>query len=138
MSSPLAMIFTQNKLMSENYIDQKRNLDIVLTAENHKIVLTRLCLIKSIKETNKEDKEAYRVWIRYDQIAKYYILASMKDMLQQQYSHFETVRSMMHNLVEMFSDQTCQMKQVVIRKLMNCRIRFDIFFKSKSQRRILC
>ena len=41
MSSPLAMILTQNKLTGENYVDWKRNLDIVLTAENHKMVLTK-------------------------------------------------------------------------------------------------
>ena len=47
MSSPLAMILTQNKLMGENYVDWKRNLDIVLTAENHKMVLTKFYLIKN-------------------------------------------------------------------------------------------
>ena len=41
MSSPLAMILTQNKLTGENYIDWKRNLDIVLTTKNHKMVLIK-------------------------------------------------------------------------------------------------
>ena len=41
--SPLATILTQNKLTKNNFIDWKRNLDIVLTAEDHAYVLTTLC-----------------------------------------------------------------------------------------------
>ena len=52
MSSPLAMILTQNKLTGENYVDWKRNLDIVMTAENHKMVLTKPCPIEPIEESN--------------------------------------------------------------------------------------
>ena len=60
MSLPLAMILTQNKLTGENYVDWKRNLDIVLTAENHKMVLIKPCLIEPIEESDKEEKEAYK------------------------------------------------------------------------------
>ena len=81
MSSPLAMILTQNKLTGENYVDWKRNLDIVLTAENHKMVLTKPCPIEPIEESDKEDKEAYKTWMRSDEIARCYILASMNNVL---------------------------------------------------------
>ena len=59
MSSPLAMILTQNKLTGENYVDWKCNLDIVFTAESHKIVLTKPCPMAPIEELKQEDKEAY-------------------------------------------------------------------------------
>ena len=122
MSSPLAMILTQNKLTGENYVDWKRNLDIVLTAENHKMVLIKPCPIEPIEESDKEDKEAYKTWMRSDEIARCYILASMNNVLQQQHSHF-TAKSMMNNLADMFGDQTLQAKQAAIWKLMNCRMR---------------
>ena len=38
--SPLATILTQNKLTENNFIDWKRNLDIVLTMEDHAYVFT--------------------------------------------------------------------------------------------------
>ena len=56
---PLAMILTQNKLTGEDYMDWKRNLDIVLTAENHKMVLTTPCPMHLIEESDPADKEAY-------------------------------------------------------------------------------
>ena len=82
MSSPLAMILTQNKLTGENYVDWKRNLDIVLTAENHKMVLTKPCPIEPIEESDKKDKEAYKTLMQSDEIAKCYIIASMNNVLQ--------------------------------------------------------
>ena len=41
--SPLATILIQNKLARNNFIDWKRNLDIVLTVEDHVYVLTIPC-----------------------------------------------------------------------------------------------
>ena len=41
--SSLVTILNQNKLIGSKYVDWKRNLDIVLTAEEHKYVLTKPC-----------------------------------------------------------------------------------------------
>ena len=78
----------------------------MLTAENHKIVLTKPYPIEPIEELDKEDKEAYKAWMRSDEIMRCYILGSMNNVLQQQHSHFEIAKSMMNNLADMFSDQT--------------------------------
>ena len=41
--SPLVTILNQNKPIGSNYVDWKRNLDIVLTTEEHKYVFTQPC-----------------------------------------------------------------------------------------------
>ena len=41
--NPLAVILKENKLIGPNYIYWKRNLDIVLTAEEYKFMLTEVC-----------------------------------------------------------------------------------------------
>ena len=41
--SPLVAILNQNKLTGSNYVDWKRNLDIVLTVEEHKYVFSQSC-----------------------------------------------------------------------------------------------
>ena len=38
--SPLVAILNQNKLTKSNYVDWKRNLNIILTVEEHKYMLT--------------------------------------------------------------------------------------------------
>ncbi|XP_057962258.1 uncharacterized protein LOC131153822 [Malania oleifera] len=40
--NPLVVILKENKLVEPNYIDWERNLDIVLTAEEYKYVLTEI------------------------------------------------------------------------------------------------
>ena len=98
MSSPLAMILTQNKLTGENYVDWKHNLDIVLTAENHKMILTTPYPMDPIEESKKEDKEAYASWKRSDEVARCYILASMINLLQQQHTSMKSASKIMLNL----------------------------------------
>ena len=41
--SPLVTILNQNKLTGYNYVDWKRNLDIVLITEEHKYVVSQPC-----------------------------------------------------------------------------------------------
>ena len=41
--SPLVTILNENKLTGTNYVGWKRNLGIVLTAEENKYVLTQPC-----------------------------------------------------------------------------------------------
>ena len=43
LSNPLTIILNQNKLIGPNYVDWKRNLDIVLTAKGYKYVLNEEC-----------------------------------------------------------------------------------------------
>ena len=54
-SSPVT-ILNQNKLTRSNYVDWKRNLDIVLTAEEHKYVLTKPCPSFPSLDTPPEEK----------------------------------------------------------------------------------
>ena len=122
MSSLLAMILTQNKLIGENNVNWKRNLDIVLTAENHNTP----CHLEPIEESDEEEMGAYATWKRSDKITRCYILASMSNMLQQQHSNMDSASSMMFNLAQMFGDQTHQARQAAIQKLMNCRMKVGI------------
>ena len=41
--SPFVAILNQNKLIGSNYVDWKRNLNIVLTVEEDKYVLSQPC-----------------------------------------------------------------------------------------------
>ncbi|KAL5577812.1 hypothetical protein UlMin_019511 [Ulmus minor] len=41
--NPLLVILSQNRLIGDNFIDWKRNLNIVLTSEKHKFMLLEAC-----------------------------------------------------------------------------------------------
>ena len=74
--SSLVTILNQNKLIGSKYVDWKRNLDIVLTAEEHKYVLTKPCPSFPSLDAPLEEKQQYDRWQKSNEMAKCYILAS--------------------------------------------------------------
>ena len=57
--SPLVAILNQNELTGSNYVDWKRNLDIVLIAEEHKYVLTQPCPNFPSLDAPSKEKQRY-------------------------------------------------------------------------------
>ena len=67
--SPLVAILNQNKLARSNYVDWKRNLDIVLIAEEHKFVFNQPCPnFPSLNSPSKE-KKRYDHWQKSNEMA---------------------------------------------------------------------
>ena len=60
--SSLVTILNQNKLIGSYYVDWKRNLDIVLTAEEHKYVLTKPCPSFPSLDASLKEKQRYDRW----------------------------------------------------------------------------
>ena len=80
--NPLSTFLKDNKLTGTNYVDWKRNLNLVLTAEGYKYVLTDLCPPAPNGIYSKEEDDAYHKWITDDEMVRCYILASMSNVLQ--------------------------------------------------------
>ena len=102
--NPLAVIFKENKLDGTIYIDWKRNLDIVLTAED-------LCQPKPHEGATEQEDKPYEKWVKANEMSWCYILASMSNILQHQHQSMPTTYDMMMNLKEMFGDKTCTARQ---------------------------
>jgi hypothetical protein len=58
--NPLSTILSSNKLEGDNYVDWKRNLDIVLTIDKHKWVLTTP-YPQTNEDSTQEEKDALAV-----------------------------------------------------------------------------
>ena len=102
--NPLSVILKENKLTGPNYIDWKKNLNLVLTTEEYKFVLTNLCPPAPDSNSSKEKVDAYQTWRKADEMTRCYLLASMSNVLQHQHEHMATAYDMMLNLKEMFGD----------------------------------
>lgn len=120
--SPLATILNQNKLTGPNYVDWKRNLDIVLTAEGHKFVLTQPCPEFPAPDASQEDNQRYDRWNKSNEMAKCYILASLSNVLQHQMQAMSLASDIMFNLKEMFGDQGRVARQDTMRSLLNAKM----------------
>ena len=116
--NPLAIILKENKLTGPNYIDWKRNLDIVLTAEGYKFVLMEVCPNVPNSDSSEEEIEYHKKWVKADEMARCYILASMSNVLQHQHQDLPTAYDIMNNLKELFGHQSRTARQEAMRKLM--------------------
>lgn len=83
--NPLATIPNQHKLTGSNYVNWKRNLDIVLIAEGYKYVLNTECPVVLDADAFKKDKEEYDKWIKADEMEWCYMLGAMSNALQHQH-----------------------------------------------------
>ena len=98
--NPLSIILKDNKLTGPNYIDWKRNLNLVLTTQEYKFVLTDVCPPTPGSDSSKEEVEAYQLWRKADEMDRCYIF----NILQHQYENMATTNDMMMNLKEMFGE----------------------------------
>ncbi|XP_070037006.1 uncharacterized protein [Nicotiana tomentosiformis] len=120
--NPLISILNQNKLEGPNYVDWKRNLDIVLTAEGYKFVITEECPEKPDEDTTDDQVKAYEKWVKADEIARCNILASMANVLQHQHQSMGPAYDMLENLKEMFGEQNRAAKQTAMKALLNTKM----------------
>ena len=67
--NPLTVILKENKLTRPNFIDWKRNLNLVLTPEGYKFMLTDMCPLEPDSVSSKEEDEAYQKWLKDDEMA---------------------------------------------------------------------
>ncbi|KAL5709125.1 hypothetical protein ACHQM5_019846 [Ranunculus cassubicifolius] len=115
--NPLASILKDNKLTGPNYVDWKRNLDIVLTADKITFVLTTPCPPEPAANATAAVKKEHEKWVNGNDMAKCYILASMSNVLQHQHQNFGTAAEIMANLLAMFGEQNRTKRQLAMNSL---------------------
>ncbi|XP_042067204.1 uncharacterized protein LOC121810509 [Salvia splendens] len=116
--NPLSAILKEHKLEGHNYIVWKQNLDIVLTAEEYKYVLTTECPPEPAANASATVKETYRKWCKANEMAKCCMLASMSTVLQHQHQGMNTATEIMNNLNNHFGTQNRAAKSLAFRSIM--------------------
>ncbi|KAL8116714.1 hypothetical protein AgCh_023023 [Apium graveolens] len=120
--NPLFTILKDNKLTRPNYIEWKRNLDIVLTAEEYKFCTYEPKPEQPAADAPEDEKEYYKRWIKADEMSRCYILAAMSGVLQHQHHSMATASDMLFNLKELFGDRNRAARQVAMKALMNTQM----------------
>ncbi|XP_038714996.1 uncharacterized protein LOC120008684 [Tripterygium wilfordii] len=121
--NPLSVILKDHKLDGTNYPNWKRNLDIVLTSEEYKFVLTEVCPELPEEGATEEQISAHKKWKKADEMARCYMLASMSDVLQTQHQNMTSAYDIIYSLKEMFGDQGRAARQTAMKTLLNTQMR---------------
>ncbi|OVA04163.1 hypothetical protein BVC80_7929g2 [Macleaya cordata] len=120
--SPLHIILKENQLTGPNFVDWKRSLDIVLTTQDYKFVLLEDCPAVPGPDALEPVREEYQRWMKANDMAKCYIMASLSNVLQQQFENTPKAKDIIEELRLMFSVHSRPAKQEATRKLMNTRM----------------
>ncbi|KAL5541149.1 hypothetical protein UlMin_044367 [Ulmus minor] len=105
--NPLSVILSQNKLIGDNFIDWKRNLNIVLTSEKHKFMLLEACPPEPAANAAKAVRDAYEKWIVSDDMAHW----------------MRTAAEIMAYVQAMFGETSTRTRFEAIKAIMNSRIK---------------
>ena len=97
-------------------------MDIVLTVEEHKYVLTQPCPSFPSLNAPFEEKQRYDRWNKSNEMAKCYILASISNVLQHQMQDVELASDIMLCLKEMFGEQGHSARQETRRLIYNTKM----------------
>ncbi|XP_016493835.2 uncharacterized protein LOC107813136 [Nicotiana tabacum] len=73
-------------------------------------------------DATDDEQKAYQKWVKADEMARCYILASMSNVLQHQHQSMESAYDILENLKEMFVDQNRVAKQTAMKDLLNTKM----------------
>ncbi|KAH0748624.1 hypothetical protein KY290_027856 [Solanum tuberosum] len=79
------------------------------------------CPIKSADPID-EEFQAYDKWVKADEMARCYIIASMANVLQHQHQSMTPAYDMLASLQEMFGEQNRAAKQTAMKSLLTIKM----------------
>uniref|UniRef100_A0A1S3XW22 Polyprotein n=1 Tax=Nicotiana tabacum TaxID=4097 RepID=A0A1S3XW22_TOBAC len=88
----------------------------------YKFVLDEKCPEKPGDDATDDEQKAYQKWIKADEMARCYILASISNVLQNQHQSMKSAYDILENLKEMFGDQNRAAKQTAMKALLNTKM----------------
>ena len=105
MTSNLSLwgILDANKLTDPNYVNQLRNLTIVLTQEKLSYILDSSDPELIEEDASEEEKATHNMWLNDSMTIRCIMLASMSNELQRQHEGMEP-QSILLNLKELYEE----------------------------------
>ena len=122
-NNPIIDLLANEKLSGDNFIKWKSNINIVLICENQKFVLTEECPLKPPANASHTVRERYDSWIHSNNKARYYMLASMNDVLRKKHEDMETAYEIWESLHALFGQQFDQCCHEATHSYMNAKMK---------------
>ncbi|XP_070057553.1 uncharacterized protein LOC142167101 [Nicotiana tabacum] len=80
------------------------------------------CPKKPNEDATDDQVKSYDKWVKADEMAQYYILASMANILQHHHHSMGSAYDMLKSLKEMFGEQNRATKQTTMKALLNTKM----------------
>ena len=112
MTNSIVQLLASEKLNGDNYTTWKSNLNTILVIDDLKFVLTEECPPNPNSNANRTARDAYDRWIKANDKARVYILASISDVLAKKHDVMGTAKEIMESLKGMFGQPSFSLRPV--------------------------
>ncbi|XP_022159023.1 uncharacterized protein LOC111025468 [Momordica charantia] len=123
MSTSIIQLLASDKLNGDNYGIWKSNLNTILVIDDLRSVLTEECPPAPAPNANRTVREAYDRWVKANDKARVYILASISDVLSKKHERLATAREMMDSLQALSGQPLTSIMHDAIQYVYNCRMK---------------
>ncbi|XP_022152352.1 uncharacterized protein LOC111020095 [Momordica charantia] len=123
MSTSIIALLAAQRLNGENYKQWKSNLNTILVIDDLKFVLQEDCPQASAPNATVAVRIAYDRWIKANDKAKVYILASISDVLAKKHEDTITAKEIMDSLQSMFGQPSSQARHEALKFIYNSRMK---------------
>ncbi|XP_050944117.1 uncharacterized protein LOC127150415 [Cucumis melo] len=115
MNNSIVQLLASEKLNGDNYAAWESNLNTILVVDDLRFVLTEECLQTPTLNANRTSRKAYERWIKANEKARVYILASMSDVLAKKHESLATAKEIMDSLKGMFGQPEWSLRHETIK-----------------------
>ncbi|KAA0038359.1 gag/pol protein [Cucumis melo var. makuwa] len=115
MNSSIVQLLAFEKLNGDNYAAWKSNLNTILVVDDLRFVLTEECPQTPSSNASQTSRKAYDRWIKANEKACVYILASMSDVLAKKHESLATAKEIMDSLKGMFGQPKWSLRHETIK-----------------------
>ncbi|KAA0041460.1 gag/pol protein [Cucumis melo var. makuwa] len=123
MNSSIVQLLSSEKLNGDNYAAWKSNLNTILVVDDLRFVLTEECPETPTSNANRGSRKAYDRWIKANEKARVYILASMSDVLAKKHESLATAKEIMNSLKGMFGQPKWSLRHEAIKYIYTKRMK---------------
>ncbi|XP_038891685.1 uncharacterized protein LOC120081079 [Benincasa hispida] len=123
MNSLIIQLLASEKLNGDNYSAWKSNLNTILIVDDLRFVLSEECPQAPASNANRTVREAYDRWVKANEKACVYILASMSDVLAKKHESLATAKEIIDSLREMFGQLSWSLRHEAIKHIYTKRMK---------------
>ncbi|XP_038882371.1 uncharacterized protein LOC120073638 [Benincasa hispida] len=123
MTSSIIQFLALEKLIGDNYVTWKSNLNTILTIDDLRFILTEECPPIPSSNSNQIVWEAFDRWIRANDKARAYILASLSNVLVKKHEDMSTAKEIMESLRGMYGQPSFILRHDAIKYVCNSRMK---------------
>ncbi|XP_038904311.1 uncharacterized protein LOC120090665 [Benincasa hispida] len=123
MSNSIIQLLTSDKFNGEGYSNWKSNINTILVVNDLRFVLAEECSPLPGSNTNPNVPKIYDRWVRANEKARAYILASTSNMFNKKHEVMPTAREIMASLQEMFGQPSSFVLHEAIKYVYNSCMR---------------